>query len=131
MQTLKVRLAEARANQGGTWSKPLDKVVHGYNATPHSAIHGAPESAGEENIQGFMCLQDQAGNYEHNRLLANRLKNAVEASGAFREAVPNGGRSFKPAYGLVRKLKEVAPGGTHVVDEEGNQALIKRVQAVH
>ena len=78
-----------------------------------------------------MNLQDQAGNYEHNRRLANRRKSAVEASGAFREAVPNGGRSFKPAYGPVRKLKEVAPGGTHVIDEEGNKSLIKRVQAVH
>ncbi len=63
--------------------------------------------------------------------MANRRKNAVEASGAFREAIPNGGRSFKPAYGPVRKLREVAPGGTHVVDEEGNKALLKRIQAVH
>ncbi len=130
MQTVKVRLAEARANQGGTWSKPLDQVIKGYNATPHSAVHGAPETAGDENIQGFMNLQDQAGNYEHNRRLATRRQSAVEASGAFREAVPNGGRSFKPAYGPVRKLREVAPGGTHVIDEEGNKALIKRVQAV-
>ena len=131
MMTLKVRLAEARANQGGTWSKPLDQVVKGYNATPHSAVHGAPETAGDENIQGFMNLQDQAGNYDHNRRLATRRKSAVEASGAFREAIADGGRSFKPAYGPVRKLKEVAPGGTHVIDEEGNKALIKRVQAAH
>ena len=131
MMTLKVRLAEARANQGGTWSKPLDQVVKGYNATPHSAVHGAPETAGDETIQGFMNYQDEADHYDHNRLLAKRRKSAVEASGAFREAIANGGRSFKPAYGPVRKLREVAPGGTHVIDEEGNNALIKRVQAVH
>ena len=109
MMTLKVRLAEARANQGGTWSKPLDQVVRGYNATPHSAVHGAPETAGDETIQGFMNYQDQAGNYEHNRLLAKRRTSALQASGTFREAIANGGRSFKPAYGPVRKLERLRP----------------------
>jgi BMFP domain-containing protein YqiC len=66
MQTLKVRLAEARANQGGSWKQNLDKVVAGYNATPHPTVHGAPETADEDNIQHFMIMQDQAANFDKN-----------------------------------------------------------------
>ena len=45
MGTLKAKLAAARANQGGTWSKPLQQVVEGYNETPHPTVHGAPATA--------------------------------------------------------------------------------------
>jgi hypothetical protein len=131
MQTLKVRLGEARANEGGTWKQSLDKVVAGYNATPHPTVHGAPETAGDENIQHFFIQQDQSENFHKNYELTEERKRRVESLGAFREAIPNGGRSFKPAYGPVRKLKEVAPGGGYVIDEAGDRALLKRVQAVN
>jgi hypothetical protein len=130
MQTLKVRLGQSLANRGGTWKQSLDKVVAGYNATPHATVHGAPEDAGGVNAQHFLNLQDQARNFAHNDRLTAERKRRVESLGAFREAIPNGGRSFKPAYGPVRKLKEVR-GGLHVIDEEGNRALLKRVQAVN
>ena len=131
MQTLKVRLGLARANEGGTWKQRLDKVVEGSNETPHPAVHGAPLTAGDDNIQHFMIMQDQAQNFEHNGKLTAERKRRVESLGAFREAIPNGSRSFKPAYGPVRKLKEIEPGALHVIDEAGNKALLKRVQGVN
>jgi hypothetical protein len=93
-------------------------------------VHGAPETADGDNIQHFMIMQGQAGNFDKNAKLTEERKHRVESLGAFREAFPNGGRSFKPAFGPVRKLKEVEPGGLHVIDEEGNKALLKRVQGV-
>ena len=131
MATLKVKLGLARANEGGSWKQNLDRVVAGYNATPHAAIHGAPDDAAKENIQHFLLLQDQARNFERNGKLTAERKRRVESLGAFREAVPNGGRSFKPGFGPVRELREVEPGALHVVDTEGNKALLKRVQGVN
>ena len=131
MQTIKVRLGLARANEGGTWKQSLDKVIAGYNATPHAAIHGAPDDAAGENVQHFLLLQDQARNFAKNASLTAERKRRVESLGAFREAIPNGGRSFKPGYGPVRELREVEPGALHVVDTEGNKALLKRVQGVN
>jgi len=131
MQTLKVKLGAARANEGGGWKDSLQKVVEGYNETPHPTVHGAPATAGDENIQQFFIQQDQAANFAKNAALTKERKQRVESLGAFREAISNGGRSFKPAYGPVRKLKEVEPGALHVVDEAGNKALLKRVQGVN
>ncbi len=130
MQTIKIRLGAARANQGGTWSKSLKQVVDGYNATPHSSVHGPPETAAESNVQHFMILQDQARNFQRNNELTKLRKSRVEEAGAFREVIADGGRSFKPRYGPVRKLKEVEKGGLNVIDEKGNKALLKRVLAV-
>ena len=131
MQTLKVRLGYARANEGGSWKQSLDKVVAGYNATPHPTVHGAPETAGDANIQHFFISQDQAQNFEKNANLTEERKQRVESLGAFRESIPNGGRGFKAGYGPVRKLKEIEPGALHVIDEAGNKALLKRVQGVN
>jgi hypothetical protein len=130
MQTIKIRLGAARANQGGTWSKSLKQVVDGHNATPHSSVHGPPETAAESNVQHFMILQDQARNFQRNNELTKLRKSRVEEAGAFREVIADGGRSFKPRYGPVRKLKEVEKGGLNVIDEKGNKALLKRVLAV-
>ncbi len=131
MQTLKVKLGAVRANEGGGWKDSLKKVVEGYNETPHPTVHGAPATAGDKNIQQFLIQQDQAANFAKNAALTKERKQRVESLGAFREVIPNGGRSFKPAYGPVRKLKEVEPGALHVIDEAGNKALLKRVQGVN
>lgn len=130
MAELKKRLAVARANEGGTWSQPLGKVVKGYNNTPHGTVHGAPATAADENSQEFLILQDQAKNFANNRDLTNLRKQRVQEAGAFREVIANGRRGHKPRYGPARKLKEIEPGALHVVDEQGNKALLKRVQGV-
>ncbi len=105
----------ARANQGGTWSQPLAQVVEGYNETPHSTVHGAPATAGDRGIQQFLVYQDQARNYEHNKVLTNLRKSRLEAAGAFRVAIPNGGRRHKPAFGPVHELEKIEPGALRVV----------------
>ncbi len=130
MGTLKAKLAAARANQGGTWSKPLAKVVEGYNETPHPTVHGAPATAAEDGSQKFLIYQDQARNFQRNMANTNLRKSRLEAAGAFREAIPNGGRRHKPAFGPVHELASIKPGALHVVGTDGTKVLLKKLQAV-
>ena len=130
MGTLKAKLAAARANQGGTWSKPLQQVVEGYNETPHPTVHGAPATADEDGSQKFLIYQDQARNFEKNRATTDLRKSRLETDGAFRDAIPHGGRRHKPAYGAVHELDRIEPGALHVIGTDGTKALLKKVQAV-
>ena len=131
MQTLKIKLANARANLGGKhWSAHLGKVTEAYNSEPRAAVHGPPDKVAEDSPQGFLVLQDNARKFAQNREVTNDRLAKVRELGAVREAVPNGARGFKPGYGPVRKIKEVLPGAMYVLDEEGDKIPLKQALAV-
>ena len=130
IKTLKRDLAGAAANSGTKWTRALQDVTKSYNFRPHPTVHGAPETVKDGGAQEFMVLQDQAGNFWHNRILTEKRKAALNATGAYRSRINNGNRSFKPTYGPVQKLDEILPGAGQVKDTEGNMSLLKHVLPV-
>ena len=130
MQTLKRDLEDKAQNYGTGWAHNLHEVTDNYNFRPNAAVHGSPDTAGDENAQHFFVLQDQSANFQHNRHLTLRRQGAIQQAGAYREPIHNGGRSFKPAYGDVHQFRRFMPGGGQVVDKRGNTALLKEVRAV-
>ena len=131
MQALKKDLEDKAQTGGQGWAHNLEEVTKNYNFKPNTAVHGSPEDAGKETPQTFMIYQDQAANFQHNRHLTLRRQAAIQTSGAYREAVENGGRSFKPAYGKVHLFQRFMEGGGRVEDRSGNQAFLKNVRAVN
>ena len=99
MQTLKKDLEDKAQTTGKGWVHNLKEVTSNYNFRPSSAVHGSPDTVGEENAQTFYVMQDQAKNFMHNRNLTMSRQKAISDAGAYREPIYNGGRSFKPAYG--------------------------------
>ena len=130
MQTLKKDLEDKAQTTGQGWAHNLKEVTSNYNFRPNAAVHGSPETAGEENPQTFRLYQDQAANFMHNRALTMNRKSAIEAAGAYREPIDNGGRSFKPSYGDVRNFKKFGPGGGTVEGSRGSVASLKLVRPV-
>jgi len=130
MQTLKKDLEDKAQTTGQGWAHNLKEATSNYNFRPNAAVHGSPETAGEENPQTFMLYQDQAANFMHNRALTMSRKSAIEAAGAYREPIDNGGRSFKPSYGDVRNFKKFGPGGGTVEGSRGSVASLKLVRPV-
>ena len=130
MQTLKKDLEDKAQTTGQGWANNLKEATSNYNFRPNAAVHGSPETAGDENPQTFMLYQDQAANFMHNRALTMSRKSAIEAAGAYREPIDNGGRSFKPSYGDVRNFKKFGPGGRTVEGSSGSVASLKLVRPV-
>ena len=130
MQEIKKGLEAKAQTNGQGWAQNLKEATKNYNFTPHSAVHGSPETADKEGPQQFMILQDQAANFMHNRGLTMKRQSAVQNAGAYREPIDNGGRSFKPSYGNVHNFKKFGPGGGTVEDSRGNEALLKEVRPV-
>ena len=130
MQTLKKDLEDKAQTNGQGWAHNLKDVTSNYNFRPNSAVHGSPDTAGEENAQQFYIMQDQANNFMHNRNLTLNRQKALTDAGAYREPIYNGGRSFKPSYGNVHNFKKFGPGGGTVEDSRGNEALLKEVRPV-
>jgi hypothetical protein len=130
MQTLKKDLEDKAQTTGQGWAHNLKEATSNYNFRPNAAVHGSPETAGDENPQTFMLYQDQAANFMHNRALTMSRKSAIEAAGAYREPIDNGGRSFKPSYGDVHNFKKFGPGGGTVEGSRGSVASLKLVRPV-
>jgi len=129
MQTLKKDLEDKAQNYGTGWAHNLAEVTRNYNFRPNAAVHGSPDTAGDEGPQQFFILQDQSANFQHNRHLTLRRQAAVKKAGAYREPIENGGRSFKPNYGEVHQFRRFLRGGD-VEDRRGGHALLKEVRAV-
>ena len=70
-------------------------------------MYGAPNNVTKNDIQLFLTLKQNAQNFAHNTKLENRQKERIEAAGAFRSPIDNGGRSYKPAYGKLKQLERV------------------------
>ena len=130
LQTLKAKLANARANHGGSWDSSLQKVVTSYNENPRAAVHGAPINADQPDAQGFAVLQDNAERFQHNFDVALARKKDVAEAGAVRPAISDGSRQHKPRYGPVAQIASTEPGGLHAVDAKGNRILLKTAQVV-
>ena len=131
IQELKKMLArDATSKKDYNWKKGLQPAVRALNDNPTAAVHGAPDDVGPENIQTFFVEQDNADKFMDNRDLHDRRKDALEEAGAYRAPIGTGGRSFKPAYGEVRELAGVAPGGRFVVDTQGRRNLLALAQPV-
>ena len=130
MQTLKTKLAVAKANKGGSWDKNLKNVVDSYNNNPRSAVHGAPAHADDANAQGFAVMQDNANRFVRNFEVSKAREAKLTELGGFRDAISDGSRQQKPRYGRVQQFESIEPGGLHVIAEDGTKALVKRVQPV-
>ena len=72
MQTLKQDLAQKVGQVGKGWANHLGQVTKEYNERSNSAVHGAPNEVGKENIQTFMVLQDNAHKFQHNAAVTQR-----------------------------------------------------------
>lgn len=135
IQKIKKGLAKNVVNTGGQWSKALNRVTEAQNVKPNSAIHGAPETADDENAQQFFIAQDNAKKFEHNQALTDRRVSAVKETGAFRPANLGEDRSFRPTYGKKQILGEgrkgLSRGLEYVGNTNGARTLLKHVQAVH
>ena len=131
MQTLKVKLAVARANEGGAWDSHLQNAVKAYNSRPLAVVHGKPDNAGNDELpQNFLVTQDNAAKFEHNRDLVEQRRLALHVDKAFRPAISDGSRAHKPRYGPVEEFGSVEPGALHVINTKGEKHLLKRVQPV-
>lgn len=138
MMTIKKDLAGEVALKGGTWAEHLAHVTKAFDGRYQAAVHGAPATVapdsgqpyGANNVQNFLCMQDQASNFQHNAALTKKRVDDVQRQGAYREAISNGGRSFKAAYGPVHQLDKVTPGGLTAWDNEGHVSLLKLAKAV-
>jgi len=128
MQTLKQDLAQKVGQTGKGWANHLGQVTKEYNERSNSAVHGAPNEVGKENIQTFMVLQDNAHKFQHNAAVTQRRVAALESAGAFRAPVENAGRSFRPKYGAEREYSHTSMG--QAVDTNGRSFLLKQVQPV-
>jgi hypothetical protein len=128
MQTLKQDLAQKVGQTGKPWANHLAQVTKEYNDRTNSAVHGAPNEVGKENVQTFMVLQDNAHKFQHNAAVTQRRVNALESAGAFRAPVENAGRSFRPKYGAEREYSHTTMG--QAVDTNGRSFLLKQVQPV-
>ena len=125
MQTLKGKLATARATRGGSWDEHLAKVVDSYNNNPRAAVHGPPSGADDPDAQGFLVLQDNANRFRQNFNVARQRVQAIQEAGAVRAAISDGARAHKPRYGPVREVDHISPGALHVVDSTGAKVLLK------
>ena len=131
MQTLKVKLAVAKANKGGDWDDHIKKVVHSYNDNPRSVVHGSPNDATDrDSPQNFLIFQDNAARFQHNFEVARKRQEQLKADGAYRPAISDGSRAHKPRYGPVENLDSIERGALHVVSEDGKKHLLKKVLPV-
>ena len=131
MQTLKVKLAVAKANEGGTWDSHLKSVTKAYNNRPLSVVHGKPVNAENEQLpQNFLLSQDNAAKFEHNRDLVESRRRALQEEGGYRPAISDGSRAHKPRYGPVEEFASIEPGALNVLNSKGEKHLLKRVQPV-
>ena len=112
------------------WQSKLASAVHALNDNPSSAVHGAPDDVGKDNIQSFMVMQDNANKFAHNQALTEKRKAALEAAGAYRPPIADGGRSFKPRYGAVHEVARIEPGARFVTDTQGRQNLLQLAKPV-
>jgi hypothetical protein len=99
LQQVKRKLANALANQGGSWEKNLPKVIKALNENPRAVVHGAPINADQPDAQGFAVLQDQANNFVKNFAVAKAREREFFRTGAVRPAISDGSRILKPKYG--------------------------------
>ena len=132
MQTIKRDLASRVARTGKGWASELDSITEAYNERPHSAVHGAPNTAAEGGPQQFMIEQDNAAKFMHNRNLTIRRQDALKEAGAFRTPIHGESRSFRPAYSeAVHVLGKMASGGGYVTNTaRGKKTLLKQALAV-
>jgi hypothetical protein len=131
MQTLKAKLAAAKANLGGSWQDHISDVQKSYNSSYRGVVHGSPDGAAEVGeVQNFLVTQDNASKFEHNFEVAKKRTEALQRDGAFRPAISDGSRIHKPRYGPVEELGSIEPGALHVVSSSGDKHLLKRVLAV-
>ena len=107
------------------WDEKLPAAVHAANENYTSAVHGAPNDVGGDNIQTFMTLQDNASHFMHNKELSEKRQRDIELAGAYRAPLGAGGRSFKPRFGKLQEFASFTPGGQYVVDDKGKKNLLK------
>ena len=135
MQTFKLRMAKSLAEKKGPWPERVPTIVAQYNKAFHSAIRGKPEMMGQpgHEVKGFLALQDNAENAQHNQKLLEKRVGALAQEGGYR--APIGGlrkfrRGFEQQYSSdVRNPAEVK--GSKVTDATGNSVDIKRIQVVN
>lgn len=130
MQTIKQDLALRVGRHGGGWAQHLQQVTDAYNHRYNSAVHGEPATAGEENEQSFLIMQDNASKFLHNRDLTQQRVARLADSGTYRAPVADAGRSYYPRFGQKRQLAGVKPGAGSIVDTQGRETLLKQAQPV-
>ena len=86
MQDVKARFSRILASTGKGEEK--QKLERAQKATTTrlttQSVHGAPNMVGKNEDIVFLNLVDDAQKFEHNRLLLDKRKAALQAEGAFR-----------------------------------------------
>ena len=114
IQSIKRDLAaEVGKKKGTKWADVAEKVAQDHNEQPQGAAFGPPDSVEKNPVQQFKVLQQNADHYATNAKNAQRMTTAIEKAGYFREAIDNGGRSFKPKYGPAQKVEMVNSDYVH------------------
>ena len=133
MQTVKGDMAQIRADgDAKNWVESLPIAVSAYNARPHSAVHGPPETVEKRPEQDFRELQDNARKNILNRSSQLHKSKALKETGAFRAPLPGKIRSFEPRYGDVQLLgKQRAGDSNDLIRNRGEGTfLLKQIQPV-
>ena len=82
---------EKTASQVNDFSTVLDKVIKGYNATPHSHLSDEAPQDVEKNLRLRFELRQQAvKDNVHNTKVNTEIQDKLTEQGAFRTLVPNG-----------------------------------------
>ena len=131
IQRLKYKLANAKANVGGSWDANLQKVATAYNNTPKDVVHGTPANADrQDTVQGFLIAQDNADRFASNAATNDAKIQSLYALKAFRPPISDGSRQHKPRYGKAVGMGEVEKGALRVADVNGDKHLLKRILPV-
>jgi hypothetical protein len=128
MGTIKVGLEKQKtAQKENDFTKVLDKVIRGYNASPHSHLDNEAPKDVEGNIGlRFELRRDAVKENQHNVSVNTQIQNKLTNEGAFRTVVP--GSQFKrrdqPRYS--NEVHSVASQvGNVTKDEKGEIHLSK------
>ena len=135
MQQFKLRMSQNLTDKKGAWPNRVADVVAQQNKAFHSAVRGRPDMMGKagHEVKGFLALQDNAKNADHNQKLLEKRTKKLEQEGGYR--APIGGlRKFKRGFEQqmssdVRNPAEI--DGSLVTDATGRKVDIKRIQVVN
>ena len=128
---LKFKLANAKANVGGSWDANLQKVATAYNNTPKDVVHGTPANADrQDTVQGFLIAQDNGEKFAHNKATSQAKIDSLYALKAFRPPISDGSRQHKPRYGKAIEVGGLERGALRVADVNGEKHLLKRILPV-
>ena len=123
---------EITASQVNIISTVLDKVIKGYNATPHSHLSDeAPKDVEKDLRLRFELRQQAVKDKVHNAKVNTKIQDKLTEQGAFRTLVPNSQfkRRDQPRYD--NKVHNVASQiGNVTKDSDGNFYLSKLLLAV-